>query len=120
MEKHHNSTTSRLLGNFSVNKNTRLSGLLTIPERERTTLYLWDDNNIINHDEINTTISGRLHNNRTVTLIQCRSERPGVRYGTEYGTTSTVTVVPRFVVYGRIPLLLETETYAELLSGPTI
>ena len=100
MGKHHNSTTSRLLGNFSVNKNTRLSGLLTIPERERTTLYLWDDNNIINHDEINTTISGRLHNNRTVTLIQCRSERPGVRYGTEYGTTSTVTVVPRFVVYG--------------------
>ena len=100
MGKHNNSTTSRLLGSFSVNANTTLSGLLTIPERERTTLYLWDDNNIINHDEINATISGRLHNNRTVTLIQCRSGRPGVRYGTEYGTTSTVTVVPQLVVYG--------------------
>ena len=49
MVKHHSSTTSRLLSNFSVNENTMLSGLLTIPERERTTLYLWDDNNIINH-----------------------------------------------------------------------
>lgn len=49
MVKHHSSTTSRLLGKFSINENTRLRGLLTIPEWERTTLFLWDDDYIINH-----------------------------------------------------------------------
>ena len=117
-KKHHDSSTSRLLGNFFVNENTTLSGLLTVSEEEGTTLYLWDDDNIINHNEISTTISGRLHNNLTVTLIQCQSGRPGVRYGTRFGTTSTVTIIPQYVVYGPDTLVFRSRNIRRVTFRP--
>ena len=95
----HDTHKQQVMGRFTVADGCTLNGALVFVD-EAVTLNIWDTT-ILDPTTMSSTITGKLEDNRIVTLFDCSlPPRAAFRWSPSHGESSIARILPNNIVYG--------------------